>query len=136
MKSKTFSVVVQKNINPYLYLQKIICWAKEDRLTKKWESQKKILARKRTERSNARQLNAIMHNDLNSCRGIFLKKVREGPSYICSACNRLLYRKTVTELKKANTSFNIFLQEKSLVTVKNISVINVPPETDPVSSCP
>ena len=24
----------------------------------------------------------------------------EGPSYICSACNRLLYRKTVTELKK------------------------------------
>ena len=100
MKSKTFSVVVQKNINPYLYLQKIICWAKEDRLTKKWESQKKILARKRTERSNARQLNAIMHNDLNSCRGIFLKKVREGPSYICSACNRLLYRKTVTELKK------------------------------------
>lgn len=38
-----------------------------------------------------------MHNDLNSC---ILKKVREGPSYICSACNRLLYRKTVTELKK------------------------------------
>ena len=41
MKSKTFSVVVQKNINPYLHLQKIICWAKEDRLTKKWEAQKK-----------------------------------------------------------------------------------------------
>ena len=75
MKSKTFSVVVQKNINPYLHLQKIICWAKEDRLTKKWEAQKKkILARKRTERSNARQLNAIMHNDLNSCRAYFKKK--------------------------------------------------------------
>ena len=41
IKSKTFSVVVQKNINPYLHLQKIICWAKEDRLTKKWEAQKK-----------------------------------------------------------------------------------------------
>ena len=41
MKSKTFSVVVQKNINPYLYLQKIICWAKEDTLTKKWEAKKK-----------------------------------------------------------------------------------------------
>ena len=41
MKSKTFSVIVQKNINPYLHLQKIICWAKEDRLTKKWEAQKK-----------------------------------------------------------------------------------------------
>lgn len=41
MKSRTFSVVVQKNINPYLHLQKIICWAKEDRLTKKWEAQKK-----------------------------------------------------------------------------------------------
>lgn len=75
MKSKTFSVVVQKNINPYLYLQKIICWAKEDTLTKKWEAKKKkILARKRTERSNARQLNAIMHNDLNSCRAYFYKK--------------------------------------------------------------
>lgn len=34
-------MVVQKNINPYLHLQKIICWAKEDRLTKKWEAQKK-----------------------------------------------------------------------------------------------
>ena len=37
-------------------------------------AQKKILARKRTERSNARQLNAIMHNDLNSCRAYFKKK--------------------------------------------------------------
>ena len=71
MKSKTLSVVVQKNINPYLHLQKIICWAKEDRLTNKWEAQKKILARKRTERINTRQLNAIMHNDLNSCRAYF-----------------------------------------------------------------
>ena len=26
--------------------------------------------------------------------------MREGPSYICTVCNRLLYRKTVTELKK------------------------------------
>ena len=46
MKSKTFSVVVQKNINPYLHLQKIICWAKEDRLTKKWEAQKKNSGKK------------------------------------------------------------------------------------------
>lgn len=37
---------------------------------------------------------------LEFLKGIFLKKVIEGPSYICSACNRLLYRKTVTELKK------------------------------------
>ena len=34
-------------------------------------TKKKILARKRTERSSARQLNAIMHNDLNSCRAYF-----------------------------------------------------------------
>ena len=39
-------MVVQKNINPYLYLQKIICWAKEDRLTKKWEAQKKNSGKK------------------------------------------------------------------------------------------
>lgn len=74
MKSKTFSVVVQKNINPYLHLQKIICWAKEEGLPRNGKHKKKILARKRTERSNARQLNAIMHNDLNSCRAYFLKK--------------------------------------------------------------
>ena len=26
--------------------------------------------------------------------------MREGPSYICTVCNKLLYRKIVTELKK------------------------------------
>ncbi|XP_068704400.1 uncharacterized protein [Montipora foliosa] len=34
----------------------------------------KMLARKRTERSNARQLNAIIHNGLNSCIASFKKK--------------------------------------------------------------
>ena len=96
MKSNAFSVVVQKKYNPCLHLQKMICWPKEDRLIKKWEPQnEKMLARKRTERSNAIQLNPIMHSDLNSCLA-----VREGPCYICTVCNRLLYRKTVTELKK------------------------------------
>lgn len=50
MKSKTISVVVQKNINPYLYLQKIICWAKEDTLTKKWEAKKKKNSGKKEDR--------------------------------------------------------------------------------------
>ena len=73
-----------------------------------------MLARKRTERSNARQLNAIIHNDLNSCIASLKKKVREGPSYICTVCNRLLYRKTVTELKKGKYDIqHIFTGKRS-----------------------
>lgn len=56
------------------------------------------------------------HN-LDSFITTFHKKVREGPYYICSVCNRILYRKTVQEALSST-----FLQEKSPLTIKNISV--------------
>ena len=30
----------------------------------------------------------------------FQSKIREGPYYTCSVCNRILYRKTIIQLKK------------------------------------
>ena len=42
----------------------------------------------------------------------FQSKIREGPYYICSVCNRILYRKTVIQLKKqmCNTQQELFTE--------------------------
>ena len=42
----------------------------------------------------------------------FQSKIREGPYYICSVCNRILYRKTVIQLKKQmfNTQQELFTE--------------------------
>ena len=53
-------------------------------------------------------------NDLDCCI-CFQTKVKEGSYFICSACNRILYRKTVIELKKSNYSIqqHLFIEKKS-----------------------
>jgi hypothetical protein len=38
-----------------------------------------------------------MKHNLDTCISTFKNKIREGPYYICSICNRLLYRKTVNQ---------------------------------------
>ena len=38
--------------------------------------------------------------NLDQCISKFLSKIREGPYYICSVCNRLLYKKSVKLLEK------------------------------------
>ena len=43
----------------------------------------------------------------------FQSKIREGPYYICSICNRILYKKTVIQLKKKqmyNTQQELFTE--------------------------
>ena len=42
----------------------------------------------------------------------FQSKIREGPYYICSVCNRMLYRKTVIQLKKQmyNNQQELFIE--------------------------
>ena len=42
----------------------------------------------------------------------FQSKIREGPYYICSVCNRILHRKTVIQLKKQmyNTQQELFTE--------------------------
>ena len=42
--------------------------------------------------------NSVQH-DLDYKITAFQSKIREGPYYICSVCNRVLYRKTVIQLK-------------------------------------
>ena len=41
------------------------------------------------------------NKDIQSCIEQFQKKIREGPYYICSVCNRSLYKKSVM---KVNTN--------------------------------
>ena len=43
--------------------------------------------------------NSFQH-DLDHKITPFQTKIREGPYYICSVCNRTLYRKTVIQSKK------------------------------------
>ena len=43
--------------------------------------------------------NSVQH-DLDHMITAFQSKKREGPYYICSVCNRILYRKTIIRLKK------------------------------------
>ena len=53
--------------------------------------------------------NSVQH-DLDHKITAFQTKIREGPYYICSVCNRTLYRKTVIQLKKQmyNTQEELF----------------------------
>ena len=58
--------------------------------------------------------NSVQH-DLDHKITAFQSKIREGPYYICSVCNRILYRKAVIQLKKQtyNTRQELFTDIKS-----------------------
>ena len=52
--------------------------------------------------------------DLDHCIKTFQSKIREGPYYVCTVCNRLLYRKTVIILRQNNYSIqHLFTGKKS-----------------------
>ena len=55
--------------------------------------------------------NSVQH-DLDHKITAFQSKIREGSCYICSVCNRILYRKTVIQLKKQmfNTQQELFTE--------------------------
>ena len=78
-----------------------------------WEKEK-FFVKQRNLTSKANQTKATKCNDLNSCITSFQNKIREGPYYICCVCNRILYRKTVTVLKKDKYSIrHLFTEKKS-----------------------
>lgn len=78
-----------------------------------WEKEK-LLVKQRNLTSKAKQTKATKCDDLNYCITSFQNKIREGTYYICSVCNRILYRKTVTELKKDKYSIeHLFTEKKS-----------------------
>ena len=43
------------------------------------------------------------HNSLETCLSTFNRKIREGPFYTCTVCNRLLYKRTVKRFVQVNT---------------------------------
>ena len=66
--------------------------------------------------NNQNWYQSIKHRqyDLDHCITTFQSKIREGPYYICSVCNRLLYRKTVIILEKSKYSMqHLFTEKKS-----------------------
>jgi len=52
------------------------------------------------DKDHARKLKKHMSHDLDHCISVFHKKIKQGPYYICSVCNRLLYKQSVIHLKK------------------------------------
>ena len=57
-------------------------------------------------KGRAAKNNPMLH-DLDDYIYRFHNKIKEGPYYICSVCNRLLYRKSVILLKKKNTTISM-----------------------------
>ena len=64
--------------------------------------------------------NSVQH-DLDHKITAFQSKIREGPYYICSVCNRTLYRKTVIQLKKNKCTT---LSKNYLLTLSHLMKIS------------
>ena len=78
-----------------------------------WIQQKKQNIISRVQSNRQAHQNSVQH-DLDYKISVFQSKIREGPYYICSVCNRLLYRKTVIQLKKQ--VYNTAADKKDLFT--------------------
>ena len=65
--------------------------------------------------SNKKARKQSVQHELEHKISVFQSKIKEGPYYICSVCNRLLYRKTVIHLNKEiyNSQLNVFTDVKS-----------------------
>ena len=78
------------------------------------KKEKKKKTKQRKLNSGASYKETFTSHNLDSFITTFHKKVREGPYYICSVCNRILYRKTVHEVKKNMYGFqHLFTGKKS-----------------------
>ena len=65
------------------------------------ESKKQKIDRLKEQQKEARKVKANQTYTLDHYITIFKQKIREGPYYICSVCNRILYRKSVLILLKS-----------------------------------
>lgn len=58
-----------------------------------------------------------MTKDLDYYISSFQNKIKDGPFFICSVCNRLLYRKTVIQLKQSQYILqNLLLMSNRMMT--------------------
>ena len=77
------------------------------------DADKKVvrLAKQREARRTAKN---TLPSNLDYYLVVFQKKIKEGPYYICSVCNRILYRKSVVEMKRIKYRIqDIFTEKKS-----------------------
>ena len=78
-----------------------------------WTQQKKVLL---DSRSQKYKLSKQLVQNLDNCINTFRCKIKQGPYYICSVCNRLLYKKSVMLLnqsKYTNVPKSLFTDTKS-----------------------
>ena len=85
-----------KSIDPH-QKEQLLAKTREIYHNMKSEEKEKWLEKIRRMARNTEERKDISDNDLDFCIASFQKAVREGPYYICSVCNRTLYRKTVIE---------------------------------------
>jgi hypothetical protein len=64
------------------------------------EKKDRELTKKREAVHQARSVDISLQNDLDHCLSVFRDKIKEGPCYVCSVCQRMLYRRSVVQLKK------------------------------------
>ena len=81
----------------------------------------KLFEKQTNLRSTAQHTKLLKCNVLDSCINSFQNKIKEGPYYICSVCNRILYRKTVIQLKKNKYSIqHLFTEKRSFDNIEYI----------------
>ena len=90
-RTKTKKSIRYKSLNPEEKGK--LCLAEQNGI-KHWILQAKIRLH-----YNSKLINSVQH-DLDHRIPAFQSKIREGSYYICSICNRILCRKTVTQLNK------------------------------------
>ena len=80
--------------------------AKKEKLLSDMQSNSKDLYHSKREKEH----------ELNHYVTTFKRKIQEGPYYICTVCNRLLYRKTVITLQESKYDIqHLFTEKKSFV---------------------
>ena len=74
---------------------------------------KEVEIAKQRQANKKRKSKSMLHN-LDYYLAVFQNKIKEGPYYICSVCNRILYRKSVVEMKRIKYNIqDIFTDKRS-----------------------
>ena len=96
------------------------------------EKEEKYLNAIRNQSAKARENRKISKLYVDVCISQFCQKIKEGPYYVCTVCNRMLYRKSVLIFNKQNMSTATFkrsLQKNYHLTIRNIFVKHATPKS-------
>ena len=80
---------------------------------------KEVELPKQREANKKRKSKSMLHNlDHYLNLAAFQNKIKEGPYFICSVCNRILYRKSVVEMKRIKYTSQDISTDKRYPSVK------------------